>query len=206
MNRIIDIKKQELNAVEPLSLDEVKKHLIITFNDDDDYLTSLITQCRRAVEEYCAISIVQKTITLIADLYKEWELPYGPVTGILSVSTRTGTEGSGPGTYETQTSGWATDGSEFISFTPAVGGFNPGSPFTGFFQWGTYASERSMVNRYKIIYTTGYSTFPEALKLAIMNEIAFRYELKGNNVDLKDFGICFPSRTIADPYKRQLWF
>lgn len=205
-NRIIDIKRVESSPTEPVTLTEVKAHLIITSTDDDTLLTALITQCRKAIEEYCAISIVSKTITMTADLCKEWELPYGPVTGIQSVQTRTGGEGSGPGVYATQESGWTTDGEEFLTFAPTTAGtFNPGAPFTGHFQWGPYASPYgSTFMRYKIVYTAGYSTVPQALNLAIMNEIAFRYELRGNEMNFD--GICFPARAIADPYKRNLWF
>lgn len=206
MNRIIDIKRVESNPVEPVSLDEVKAHLVITSTDDDDLLTDLICYSRKAVEEYCAVSLVPKTITLVADLSKEWELPYGPVTGIQAVQTRTGGEGSGPGVYATKESGWTTDGSDFLSFAPAeAGGFNPGAPFTGHFQWGPYASPYGCtVSRYKIIYTAGYSTPPGPLVLAIMNEIAWRYELRGSE-QVGD-GICYQSRTLANPFKRQLWF
>lgn len=200
-NRIIEINKTETGS-EPLTLAQAKSHLIITFTDDDTLITSLITQCRQAIEEYCAISIVQKTIVFIADLFKGWELPYYPVIGIQSVQTRTGTEGSGPATYETQTSGWEQEGSEFIP-SPNFG-FNPGSPFTGHFQWGPDASTSAAGNRYKITYTSGYSPVPEALKLAILNEIAYRYELKG--ADKEFTGICNAARVIAGPYKRELWF
>jgi hypothetical protein len=202
-NRIIDIKKVESSPAEPLILQEIKQHLIITSTDDDNYLSDLNVQCRKAIEEYCAVSIVQKTITLIADLGKEWELPYGPVTGIQLVATRTGSEGSGPGTYETLTSGWGQDGSDFLTFIPSpAGGFNPGAPFTGHFQWGPYASSQSCINRYKIIYTTGYIVVPDALRLAILNEISFRYENRGN----QGTGICEAAKAIAQPYKRELWF
>lgn len=205
-NRIIDIKRVESSPTEPVTLTQVKAHLIITVTDDDTMLTALITQCRKAIEEYCAISIVPKTVTLIADLCKEWELPYGPVTGIQSVATRTGSEGSGPGTYETQTSGWGTEGEEFLSFVPAGGGgFNPGAPFTGYFQWGPYASPYAHgFNRYKIVYTAGYGTVPEPLKLAILNELAFRYERRGETGEFD--GISINARMIAGPFKRELWF
>lgn len=205
-NRIIDIKRVESSPTEPLILAQVKAHLIITFTDDDTLLTALITSCRKAIEEYCAISIVTKNVTLIADLCKEWELPYGPVTGLQGVFTRTGTEGSGPGTYATQTSGWTTEGEEFLSFVPfGPYGFNPGVPFTGFFQWGPYATYPSFpYNRYKIVYTAGYGTVPEPLKLAILNEIAFRYERRGETGEFE--GICLTARMIAGPFQRKLWF
>lgn len=209
-NRLIDIKQTESSPTEPLTLAQVKSQLIITSTDDDTLLTDLITQARRVVEEFCAISIVPKTIIMIADLGKEWELPYGPVTGIQGVETRIGNEGSGPGTYQTETSGWTTDGSDFLSFRPSgVGGFNPGSPFTGHFQWGPYASPWACaMNRYRITYATGYNPVPDALKLAILNEIAYRYENRGEQQELKlgIGGICEAARILALPYQRKLWF
>lgn len=204
-NRIIDIKRVESSPTEPLTLTQVKAHLIITATDDDTLLTALITSCRRVIEEYCAISIVTKTVTLIADLCREWELPYGPVTTVTSVSTRTGSSGSGPATYQAQTSGWETEGSDFLSFIPGgEGWFNPGVPFRGYFQWGPYASPYGYgFNRYKIVYTAGYATVPEPLKLAILNEIAYRYEHRGEG---ELTGICDAARVISGPFRRELWF
>lgn len=204
-NRIIDIKRVEGSVTEPVTLTQAKAQLIITFTDDDTKITELITQARKAIEEYCAISIVPKTVTLTAYLYTCNELPYGPVTGLQSVQTRTGTEGSGPGTYATQTSGWDTAGEEFLTFNPSgAGGFNAGAPFTGYFQWGPDASPYGYGgNMYRLVYTAGYGTVPEELKLAIMNEIAYRYEHRGEG-EIK--GICEAARIIADPHKRQLWF
>lgn len=202
-NRIIDIRRVEGSVTEPVTLTQAKAHLIITFTDDDTLITSLITQARKAIEEYCAISIVAKTVTLTAFLYKCWELPYGPVTGILSVATRSGTEGSGPATYTTQASGWDTAGEEFLTFNPAGAGFNTGAAFTGYFQWGPYASDLGTGNLYRLVYTAGYTTVPAELKLAIMNELVYRYEHKGEG---EISGICEAARVIAEPLKRTLWF
>lgn len=201
-NRTIDIKRVESSPTEPVTLTEAKSHLIISFTDDDTLISSLITQARKIIENYCAISIVAQTVTLIADLFNEWELPYGPVTGIQSVATRTGNEGSGPGIYETQTSGWVQEGEQFITFIPAGTGFNAGAPFTGHFQWGPYASKFGQYpgNRYKIVYTTGYSTVPDDLKLSILHQIAFMYENRGNQ------DISSTAQAFAFPYKRTLWF
>jgi hypothetical protein len=213
-NLIIDCKRVESNPTEPVTGQEIKDHLIITSSDDDALLARMNIQCRKAIEDYCNISIVTKTITLIADLYKDWELPYGPVTGSLGVETRTGTDGSGPGQYSTLTSGWTTDGNEFLTFQPPkIGNFNPGAPFVGYFQWGPYATPsrpQSYVNRYKITYTAGYSPVPDGLKLAILNEIAYRYENRGGDPNLRasaftQQGVCEPARILADPYNRMLW-
>lgn len=195
-NRIIDIKRVESSPAEPVTLAEVKAQLIITFTDDDTKLTQLITQARKAIENYCAISIVAKTITMVADLYVEKELPYGPVTGIQAAQTRSGTQGSGPTQYETATGQWQTEGDEFLSFRPPLcGTFDINAPYTGI-------DQASYPNRWRIVYTAGYTTVPDDLKLAIMEEIAFRYEHRGNepNVVYSE-----QAQALAFPYKRLLW-
>lgn len=195
LNHIIDLKQVESSPTEPLTLQQVKDHLIITFSDDDALLTRFITQCRWSVESYCNISIVAKTITLLADLYQEWELPLGPVTGIQSVATRSGTQGSGPATYETAASNWQTQGTEFLSFVPFGGSV---------WDWGPPIPSNypGCGDRYRLIYTTGYNIVPDDLKLAILNEISYRYEHRGNeeNVIYSE-----SAQALAFPYKRMLW-
>ena len=206
-NRTIDIKRVEVNPTEPVSLDEVKDKLIITSTDDDDLLTDLIISCRKMIENSCNISLVPKTITWFVDLSKEWEFPYGPVTGLLSVQTRTGGEGSGPGTYATLESGWTTDGDEFLSFIPSdVSGFNPGRPFTGHFEWGPYASTNSRNwTRYKLVYTAGYTQVPQDLIDAIIAQVAYEYENRGERNDSNN-GICSAAENKAASHRRKLWF
>lgn len=198
-NSIIDIKRAENSPTEPVTLAEVKAQLIITHTDDDVLLTGLITKSRRAIENYCAISIVTRTITLIADLYTEKELPYGPVTGILAAETRSGTQGSGPVSYETSVLEWQTDGEEFKTFIPPVPGsdFNVNSPYRGI-------EEKKYPCRWRIVYTAGYDVVPDDLKLSVLEEIAFRYENRGNQ---NDKGVCSEqAQASAFPYKRLLWF
>lgn len=196
-NRIIDIKKTDTGS-EPITLAQVKAQLIISFTDDDTLLTSLITQARKAIENYCAVSIVTKNIILTADLFQEWELPWGPVTGITGVAQRSGTQGSGPATYATAAD-WTQSGDEFISFAP-------GSPAG--WDWGAPLPKNfSAENRYRITYNTGPYT-PEDLLLAILNEVAYRYENRGNETATKGLitGICEAAQALAFPYKRLLWF
>ena len=203
-NNIIDIRRTESSPTEPCTLAEAKAQAVITYSDDDTLITSLITKARKIIENYCSVSIVAQTVTMIADIWNEWELPYGPVTGITGVETRTGSEGSGPSTYATQTSGWSTEGLEFVTFTPAGAGFNPGAPFVGYFQWGQYASPfgQGPGNRYKITYTTGYNPVPQDLKQAVLLQIVWLYEHRGEE---RTETICEAARNYADPYLRKLW-
>ena len=52
----------------PVTLAEAKTHLNVTFTDDDAYITALIAQCIDSIEQYCALSILNKTVTLTADI------------------------------------------------------------------------------------------------------------------------------------------
>jgi len=185
-NNIIDLKRVESSPVEPCTLAQLKAQAIITFSDDDTLLNSLIIKARKVIENYCNISIVYKTITLIADLFNEWELPYGPVTGIVSVQTPTGTQGSGPPNYETVTSGWNQEGEEFISFVPA------GTVFQTIKPSGT---------RYRIVYTAGYSVVPDDLIQAVLAQATWLYEHRGEGTE----AICEQAQKLADPYIRVLW-
>ena len=117
-NLIIDVRQTESGGSEPVSLTEIKAQAIITYSDDDTLLTRYGILARRAVENFCNISIVSKTVTLTAILLTEWELPYGPVTGINSVKTGGVNEGSGPLSYSTASSGWNIDGLDFVTFIP----------------------------------------------------------------------------------------
>ena len=203
-NNIIDIKRSESSPTEPCTLAEAKAQAIVTYSDDDALITALITKARKMIENYCNISIVTQSVVMTADLYNEYELPYGPVSGITGVQTRSGNEGSGPASYTTAASGWSTDGVQFLSFMPSNGGaFDPNSPFRGYFQWGPWASPYGVTpgNRYRISYTTGYSIVPDDLKQAVLVQVAWLYEHRGE----EEVSICETAKVIAESYKRQLW-
>lgn len=210
-NNIIDIQRTPLTEVSIVTLTEAKAQLIVTYADDDTLITGLIQKATKAIENFCNISIQPYTCILTADLYNEWELPYGPVTAISSVKTRVAAEGSGPQTYDTATTGWNTDGTQFMTFIPGgANSFNPAAPFTGYFQWGPFAScNQPLYNRYRITYTTGYGVnTPEDLKQAILMQVAWLYEHRGEE-DANRYnwlpGVCEEALVFADKYKRQSW-
>lgn len=156
-NNIHDVQFDETGAVEIITLTQLKAHLQITYTDDDTYLTDLIAACRSAMEMFCNISLVQKTITLFADLYCERELPYGPVVSLTSASLKTGT-----GEYTTQTT--LTD----YELDGIAGGFQIFRPFTS--------------GRYKLIYVAGFvaAKVPKDLILDLKRICGYCYEHKGD--------------------------
>lgn len=147
----------ETGATEFLSLDDLKDHLQITYTDDDTYLTALITSCRQALERFCNISLVEKTVTLLADLYCERELPFGPVSAFTSGSLKTGV---GEYTIQTANTDYEVDGitNGFLLFNPLISG------------------------RWKLIYTAGYTAdeVPQDLILDLKRICGYCYENKGD--------------------------
>lgn len=178
MIEIIDHSKTEYSVTEPVTLTEVKTHLHITDTDNNTELTDLITRARKVIENYCSVSLVYKRILLIANMGDDWEeLPYGPVTGIEQVYTPESTIGSGIMAWETSIIDWRITGLGFQKmYHPASG-------------WS------------KIQYTVGYSSVPEDLKNAVLAQIYFMYEHKGNDGD----AICEQARALANPYVRLIW-
>lgn len=211
-NLIVDIKRAESSPTEPVDLATAKLQLIVTSSDDDGYITSLITQCRRAVENYCFISMVPKTITLFADLYEEWELPYGPVVTITSVFKRTTPTGSGPSSYTQDPGQWTSDGEEFKTFAPAQPAYwDWGLPVPARYQGWPYSRDywTEYANRYKIVYTAGPFA-PEDLVLAVLQEITFRFENRGDKIEIRptvsaEVGLCPAAQRLCELYRRQSW-
>ena len=172
--KIVDIKFTESSPTEPCTLAEAKTHLKVDSTDYNDKITALITACRKKLERWLGVSIVEKTIELTVDFTEEDYLPYGPVSAISEVKVRTGTETDGTPEWEILTGDdYTTDGEDYIVFNS------------------------SLLGRHKITYTAGYATCPEDLKEALLQEIAYRYENRGDSGS-----VCEASKNLAHSYKR----
>lgn len=83
---IIKLTTSDL-ASEPVSLTEAKNHLrIADYTSDDTLIMSLIRSSRAHLEKYTGLSFGSKTITAILSFSGDYELPYGPVCSVTSVS------------------------------------------------------------------------------------------------------------------------
>lgn len=172
---------------EAITLAEAKVACKVTGTDFDDELTALIPKATSYAEEFCSVSVTEKRVTLHAEFFEEWELPYGPVKEMISVESRARTEGSGPAIYET-VEVWETDGEDFKTFIPS------NVPFS--------FSLRSLnVNRLRIVYIAGYDTVPTLLKEGILNILVFMFNHRGEE-NLEP-----PSEALDKliPFKRMLW-
>lgn len=207
MIKIVDVYKDESSyvPVEPVLLPEVKAWLLVDYPDDDALLTVLITRSRAAIEDFCHISIVPKTIFLTAEVgFKptenygninrwdrsfygvpdsanmDWsELPYGPVSAVQSVTT--------------------LDNNQTLILANGTDYFLRGK---GFIQMKLNQYSQNAL----IQYTTPYYC-PNALKEAILNEIAFRYKNRGDSTALRAGNKVDASegaQYLAQPFQR-IW-
>lgn len=201
-NFFTDIDQEESYVgQEPITLAEAKSHCYISHDEDDDYLANiLIPACRQAVENYCHISIVEKTVTATLEIQNNirlsspsyltdeadndniFELPYGPVKELLSATMKTS---NGCLNSMVENEDYLLSGSLYKSMTV------------------------NSTGRFLLVYLTGYrNAIPYDLKLAILNEIAFRYEQRGdktNRYAQQNVGMSEASTYLAEKYVRNAW-
>lgn len=166
-------------SIEPVTLEQAKEACRVDFDEDDALLTRMISQCRRVIENFCNISIVSKQVSVVMDLITRTELPLGPVSGdIISFKDRNGND--------IDTSFYRVSGISFKAI----------EPLSHFLYNST------------LVYNTGYAVVDEDLKLAILSEISFRYENRGDSIQNRQGvnpGVCYDAVVLADPYKREAW-
>lgn len=199
---IVDIAKDESYITsEPVTLAEAK--LQAYANDyDDDKILALITQARQWVENYCSIALVTKVISVtgflknrpttkysnyanVTQQFVEFELPFGPVGQIASI---TGTNQFDPGTAITLVAN------------------------QDYFVYGTLYKRIRIINNFdslNLIYYAGYpGAVPDQLKLALLNELAFRFEQRGDSVNRyasQNVGLSEGATSLAEQFIRRWW-
>lgn len=191
-------------AAEPVTLAKAKEWCYIDSTDEDSLITDIITQSRAAIEEFCNISICYKTITLTLQnsaqfdnpppsWMSRWdyafygyspagqwfELPYGPVLGVSSV---TSIDSQGNVTTLANYTDYQLRGREFKQIQVT--------------DWS---------DQIIIVYTAQYTTVPPALILALKNEIVFRFKNRGSMVNRyaqQNVGASEGTKTLIFPFVR----
>jgi uncharacterized phiE125 gp8 family phage protein len=140
------------SPTEPVSLDEAKDWLKITFDDADDELTGLISEVRQIFEEVLGLSLITRDVgaELQFEIGSRMELPYGPVDSVTAAIDADG-NGIDAANYEI---------SSDVEFKYL----------------------KTKYDYIKLFYTAGYSelTIPRGLKNAMLREIAWRYNHRGD--------------------------
>jgi hypothetical protein len=178
-NLLLDFKVTTDLATEPVTLEEVKRHLNMIFDtpgsydfdDDDIKLTDLIKECRMALEKYTGLSFGPKTMqAIICNQKGNMIIPYGPIDedGVTAIVDR--------------------DGEDIDDVK--IRGLD--------FKW----IESPCVDYMHLTYTGGYETLPSDLKRAIKEEVAFRYKNQGDHGSEPQSQ---SARNLADKHRRIGW-
>lgn len=159
--RLIAKQFSSEGIVEILDLVDVKEHLYIDLTNTsfDTILASLTTQTRQYLEEITGLSLIDRVVTILVDYESSFTIPFGPITLWDSALSKT----------------------SINVFTLLVNNDDYEIEF-GKFKW------YSGFGKVKLIYEAGYTeiTLPPGLKLAWLNEIARRFEHRGDSVIIQD--------------------
>jgi hypothetical protein len=161
-------------STEVVTLSEIKSHLYIDDGntDFDTILTALKVQSRQYVEQITGKSLISRTVTFYVEYNSPFNVPFGPLVTFTSAAAKTDVN-----EYETQVlnSDYEVENGRFISY---VG------------NW-----------QFKLIYTVGYSssTVPYGLKMALLNEIAKRFEHRGDKTIIQE------TNHLLEPYIDLEW-
>jgi uncharacterized phiE125 gp8 family phage protein len=72
---------------EPVTLEEVKSHLRITNEDEDDYISALIVTARKSIERYLNRALMTQTYDYYLENWKDViRLPFPPLVSVTSVT------------------------------------------------------------------------------------------------------------------------
>lgn len=151
-------------TTEPVTLAQMKAHLRFTWNNEDDLIATLITACRRHLEDYAGRAFITQTWTLKLDSFPcVIEVPRPPFIGITSF------------TYiDTNGDSQTVDSSLYTADSSS----EPGRIFEAYNQqWPTTRCQRNAVT---LTYTAGYGSsaddVPAEFKAAIKLFVAHLFK------------------------------
>lgn len=178
------ITRTPLSTDAPFSLDDVKLHTRVSFDDDDAALAVMAWAAAREIEAHCALALMSQQIVVTLDRWTQRiSLPIGPLYAAGLTAN--------PITVEAL----AEDGTASL--------------VTGFYAMpGRYPAlvltETVAAAGLRIVYPAGFGVtveaIPEDLQLAIMDQAARSYDLRGAE-DGKQ-GLSLAASRIAARYRK----
>jgi uncharacterized phiE125 gp8 family phage protein len=168
--------------VEPVSLNEAKEYARIDGIAEDQLITALIKMARLHCESFCGKSLVPKTITITSFAFPyQFQMPYGPLleeTDVTKVVTID------------------QNGTETNLNYQVNAGLYPKLMILG----------GNQSYKFKTVYTAGFTTVPEDIKLAIKMLVNTMYERREDFSDLQAIPSPLGVKALLMPYKTYNWF
>ena len=169
-------------VTEPVTLAQAKEYARIDGSSEDSLITNLITMARTHCESYIGKCIVLKTVTITSFTYPyQFQMPYGPLTNELNITKCVTLDQNG---VETR-----------LNYQVNAG------LFPKLFILGGAQSYK-----FKLIYTAGFTTVPEDIKLAIKMMVNTLYERREDFSDLQAIESPLGVKALLMPYKTYNWF
>lgn len=162
----MNVKITAESASEPVELSEVKCHIRVVEDEENTYLTGLITAARVHLENYLARSLITKTVELELDDWPDKNIIYLPYSPVTSVESVTYTDEDGDTT--TLDAGVDEDYVTDLNSLPARIYPAPGEV------WPT--DSLTPLAGIKVNYTTGETDIPDPIKHALMMTVAHLHE------------------------------
>lgn len=189
MNITVDCKLGDPTGAEPCTLTEVKTALRLDTSADDTLITALISAARSQLEVFTGISLVTREMNTIARLdgCNMFELPYGPVADLNSVQVSSLNPGNQAATTLTSDQ-YSLYGDQFVNLIASAPTWDP-----------TIAGAQSR-GIFALTYETGYTTLPNALKQAVIQQTVYLYEHRGDEVE--DLQISPTAWGLAKSFRR----
>lgn len=167
-NSVLDVQFQDGAITEPVTLTEAKNFCKIDISTDDDLMNILITAARQMCEAYTGVGFVEHVI--VAELNNMNGDIYIPYGPLIAINS---VENDSDTVLVLDTD-YTLGGNEFKRLrTPHA-------------------------NNITIDYTTGYTTLPESLKTALLNQVYYLYDNRSVGVD----DISPIAKIILNLYKR----
>jgi uncharacterized phiE125 gp8 family phage protein len=170
-------------VTEPVTLAEAKEYARIDGSVEDTLITSLIKMARLQCEAFMGKAIIRKTVTIDSFGFPyQWQLPYGPLvsaTDVTKVVTIDQNNVETPLNYQLN-----------IGLFPKIAITSGHQSF-----------------KFKMVYTAGFTSVPEDIKLAIKMLVNTMYERRediivGTIVAETPLGV----KALLMPYKTYNWF
>jgi uncharacterized phiE125 gp8 family phage protein len=169
-------------VTEPVTLQEAKDYARIDGFSEDTLITSLIKMAREHCESYMGKCIVIKTVTIDSFTFPyQFQLPYGPLTNEANISKCVTIDQNNVETA--------------LQYRVNAG------LFPKLFILGGAQSYK-----FKLVYTAGFTTVPEDIKLAIKMMVNTLYERREDFSDLQAIQSPLGVKALLMPYKTYNWF
>lgn len=170
-------------VTEPITLEEAKEYARIDGSAEDALITALIKMARLHCESFCGKSLVPKTVTITSFAFPyQFQMPYGPVLAENNVTKVVTLDQNG-----TETN---------LNYQVNVGLYPKLMILGG-----------NQSYKFKMVYTAGFTTVPEDIKLAMKMLVNTLYERR-EDVIIGTIVADFPLgvKALLMPYKTFNWF